>query len=364
MAQGGGRSSPASPRPAEGGADLGGCGPQLKAFGRWALFLAPLPAPRPGPASSARTGLLGPCSVSGRAISITGTCHWPARPWGLSGRLRPLLPVPLDRVKVGGLWVKGLRESRFSFALEQRKASPQRAAWSQTAEVIPWRPPPWPPRFRAPCGVGRVPRAGPRALGVRFTLRSRPHGPGWRQPSLETPHSPHPSRVLPLPEVPGARTCCGTVVAWALATPSLPVPGDTLSWWRKAHQQVESRGPSVHSPSGSATLCEPRSCLIGGGSLRQFVKQRTLDRHPDVSFQLGGGGGEGIRTDGEELVGLIPGWWLPPSTLAEEAGGRGEQQCGNEGDSCRSSAGKRGSRRAARSSGCGRGWASFKPICL
>lgn len=53
--------------------------------------------------------------------------------------------------------------------------------------------------------------------------------------------------------------------------------GTPCPWWRKVHQQVEPRGPRVHSPLESTTLCEPRSCLIGGESLRQFVKQRTLD---------------------------------------------------------------------------------------
>lgn len=146
------------------------------------LFLAPSPRPAcsaPGPASSA----LSPFSL----CPVTGTCHWPARPWDSLGG-RGLCSLFLWTVKVGGRRVRGLQEGQFSFALEQRKGSPHRAAWSQTAEVTPWTPP-RPPCFRAPCGGRRVPRAGPRALDVRrSTPRSRPHGPAGRRPSPETPH--------------------------------------------------------------------------------------------------------------------------------------------------------------------------------
>lgn len=73
MAREEGRSSPASPRPTEGGADLGGSGPRLKAFGRWAVCLAPLPRLA---CPAAGTGLapspFSLCPMSGRASSVTG----------------------------------------------------------------------------------------------------------------------------------------------------------------------------------------------------------------------------------------------------------------------------------------------------
>lgn len=87
------------------------------------------------------------------------------------------------------------------------------------------------------------------------------------------------------------------------------------------------------------------------------MKQRTLDRRPNACsplrpvFPAGGGG---VKANGEELVGLIPGWVVAASQhLGRVGSGRREQRRGNQGDSCRSSAGKGRSRRAAGAAGCG-----------
>lgn len=129
MAQGEGRSSPASPRPAEGGANVGGCGPRLKALRAVGSSWLPRPDPpalhqdRPpqpflrfpfAPSLAPATGL----HALGNSLGGRGLCSlflWTELRWeaGGSGGCRKVSShLPLNKGRGARTGQRGLRLRR------------------------------------------------------------------------------------------------------------------------------------------------------------------------------------------------------------------------------------------------------------